>query len=90
MVVVHNRDCPVFQNTLIQHTPNHPGRQGLTQKASQTFLYSLLVQLNIIESIKNHFLDFQQLAKSAYFSILLIIIISYFQGLQQNREGIIC
>jgi len=56
------------------HTKNHLARQGLAQKASQTFFGNTSVQQNIAESINNRSLDFQQLAKSAYFSILFFII----------------
>jgi len=51
------------------HDINCLGRQGLAQKVSQTFFDNTSVQQNIAESINNRFLDFQQLAKSAYFSI---------------------
>jgi len=46
MVVVHNRDHPGnLQNTLsIMHTKNCLGRQGLAQKASQTFFDNTSVQ----------------------------------------------
>jgi len=55
------------------HEKNHLGRQGLAQKASQTFFGNTSVQQNIVENINNYFfLDFWQLAKSAYFSILLL------------------
>jgi len=55
------------------HTKNCLKRQGLAQKASQTFFDNISVQQNIAESINNHFLDFQQLAKSAHFSIFIFI-----------------
>jgi len=51
------------------HIKNHLARQELAQKASQTFFGNTSVQQNIVEIIDNCFLDFQQLAKSAYFSI---------------------
>jgi len=36
--VVHNKDHPgILQNTNIMHHKNQLGRQGLAQKASQTF-----------------------------------------------------
>jgi len=35
------------------------GRQGLAQKASQTFYGDILVQQNIVKSINNSFLDFK-------------------------------
>jgi len=41
------------------HAKNHLGRQGLAQKASQTFLDNTLVQQNIVKSISNSFLNFQ-------------------------------
>jgi len=55
------------------HTKNHLGRQELAQKASQTFYDNTSVQQDLVERINNGFLDFQQLAKVAYFSILLLI-----------------
>jgi len=72
------------------HTKNQLGRQGLAQKASQTFFDNTSVQQNIVESIHNRFLDFQQLAKSAHFSMFIFTFIwfSCFEGLQQNWEGI--
>jgi len=45
------------------YAKNCLGRQGLAQKASQTFFDNISVQQNIVESINNRFLDFQQLAK---------------------------
>jgi len=57
------------------HTKNRLGRQGLAQKASQTFFGNTSVQQNIVENINNRFLDFQQLAKSAHFSIFIFIFI---------------
>jgi len=57
MVVVHNREFTKLSNKT--HNKNHLGRQGLAQKASQTFFGNTLVQQNIAESINNHFLDFQ-------------------------------
>jgi len=72
------------------HTENYYlERQGLAQKVSQTFFDNTSVQWNIVESINNCFPDFQRLAKSAYFSILLLLF-SCFEGLQQNWEGIVC
>jgi len=41
------------------HAKNHLGRQGLTQKVSQTFFGNASVQQNIVKSINNSFLDFQ-------------------------------
>jgi len=41
------------------HAKNHLGRQGLAQKAYQTFFGNTSVQQNIVESINNRFLDFQ-------------------------------
>jgi len=61
MVVVHNRDHPgnlTFYSN-IMHAKNHPGRQGLAQKASQTFFDNTSVQQNIVKCISNIFLDFQ-------------------------------
>jgi len=58
--VVHNRDHPgILQNTNITHAKNRLGRQGLAQKASQTFFDNTSVHHNIIKSISNSFLDFQ-------------------------------
>jgi len=82
MVVVQNRNFTKHSN--ITHAKNHLERQGLGQKASQTFFDSTSVQRSIVKSINNHFLDFQRLAKSAYFSILLLLLFSYFKGLQQK------
>jgi len=45
------------------HTKNCLARQGLAQKASQTYFGNTSVQQNIVESINNCFLDFQWLAK---------------------------
>jgi len=41
------------------HAENHLGRQGLAQKASQTFFDNTSVQQNIVKGISNSFLDFQ-------------------------------
>jgi len=62
----------------ITHTKPLLGKQGLAQKASQTFFDNISVQRNIIESKNNRFLDFQQLAKSAHFSILILFIFILF------------
>jgi len=56
------------------HTKNHLGRQGLAQKASQTFFDNTSVHQNIVESISNSFLDFQWLAKTAHFSTFIFIL----------------
>jgi len=53
------------------HTKNRLGKQGLAQKASQTFFDNTSIQQNIVESINNGFLNFQQLAKSAHFFIFI-------------------
>jgi len=41
------------------HAKNRLGRQGLAQKASQTFFDNILFQQNIVKGISNSFLDFQ-------------------------------
>jgi len=41
------------------HAKNRFGRQGLIQKASQTFFGNTSVQQNIVKSLSNSFLDFQ-------------------------------
>jgi len=41
------------------HAKKHLGRQGLAQKASQTFFGNTPVQQNIVESINNCLFDFQ-------------------------------
>jgi len=41
------------------HAKNRLGKQGLAQKASQTFFGNTSVQRNIAESANNHFLDFR-------------------------------
>jgi len=41
------------------HAKNHLARQGLAQKASQTFFGNTSIQQNIVESVNIHFLDFQ-------------------------------
>jgi len=41
------------------HAKNHLGRQGLAQKASQTFFDNTSVQQNIVKNISKSFLDFQ-------------------------------
>jgi len=41
------------------HAKKHLGRQGLAQKASQTFFGNTSVQQNIVKSISDSFLDFQ-------------------------------
>jgi len=71
-----NRDHPGNQFTKhsnITHAKNRLGRQGLAQKAPQTFFDNTSIQRNIVESINNRFLNFQQLAKSAHFSIFIAI-----------------
>jgi len=55
------------------HAKNRLGRQGLAQKAYQTFFDNTLVHQNIVRSISNSFLDFQRLAKTAHFSIFIFI-----------------
>jgi len=65
------------------HAKNHLGRQGLTQKASQTFFDNTLVQQNIVKSISNSFLGFQRLANIVHF-LILFILFSCFDELQQN------
>jgi len=57
------------------HIKNCFGRQGLAQKASQ-ISGNTSVQWSIVESINKCSLDFQWLAKGAYFSILLLIILA--------------
>jgi len=41
------------------HAKNCLRRQGLAQKASQTFFDNTSVQQNIVKSISNSFVDFQ-------------------------------
>jgi len=94
MIVVHNKDRSsrkFKKHSTITHTKICLGRQGLAQKASQTFFDNTSVQQNIVEKISNSFLNFQWLAKTAHVSIFILLFIwfSCFYELQQNWEDIL-